>query len=272
MKICKRCDAEFPSWVKIDGKRRNLGNRSYCLECSPWGKHNTKTLTKDQGFKSDGCRNCGEATDGTHRSGWCKPCASRYDRERWVLKKILAVQYKGGECKKCGYNKHYSIMHFHHLDPSTKDYTWNKLRQKSWDDIKAELDKCSLLCSRCHGETHIEDHIYAALDLDGKTLEEIVAEGEFIFEHKPLKKIMAESLEKRLMVCPQCEKEFASKHCGGSYCSPDCSQLAQHRADRPSAEELQKMIDEMSWVAIGRKYKVSDNAIRKWARQYGLIE
>jgi len=27
----------------------------------------------------------------------------------------------------------------------------------------------------------------------------------------------------------------------------------------------------MSWVAIASKYGVSDNAVRKWARSYGLL-
>jgi uncharacterized protein YjcR len=30
-------------------------------------------------------------------------------------------------------------------------------------------------------------------------------------------------------------------------------------------------IEEMSWVDIGKKYGVSCNAVRKWARKYGLI-
>lgn len=41
--------------------------------------------------------------------------------------------------------------------------------------------------------------------------------------------------------------------------------------DRPSREDLAIMINTMSWVSIGRKYGVSDNAIRKWARSCGLL-
>jgi transposase-like protein len=26
----------------------------------------------------------------------------------------------------------------------------------------------------------------------------------------------------------------------------------------------------MPWCAVGRKYKVTDNAVRKWAKQYGV--
>lgn len=41
--------------------------------------------------------------------------------------------------------------------------------------------------------------------------------------------------------------------------------------NRPTKEELEEMIEEMSWVAIGRKYSVSDNAVRKWAKAYKII-
>jgi uncharacterized protein YjcR len=41
--------------------------------------------------------------------------------------------------------------------------------------------------------------------------------------------------------------------------------------NRPNKEELQKLIDNYSWVYIGKLYNVSDNAIRKWARNYKII-
>lgn len=41
--------------------------------------------------------------------------------------------------------------------------------------------------------------------------------------------------------------------------------------NRPDEESLKKMISEMSWCAIGRKYGVSDNAVRKWAKAYKII-
>jgi len=41
--------------------------------------------------------------------------------------------------------------------------------------------------------------------------------------------------------------------------------------ERPSREQLELDIASSSWVSIGRKYGVSDNAVRKWARKYGLI-
>lgn len=43
------------------------------------------------------------------------------------------------------------------------------------------------------------------------------------------------------------------------------------KVDRPSKPDLAKMIKIFSWCAIGRKYDVSDNAVRKWAKKYKLI-
>ena len=45
MKHCKNCRKEIPSWVVIDGISHGLSNRRFCLECSPFGKHNTVALS-----------------------------------------------------------------------------------------------------------------------------------------------------------------------------------------------------------------------------------
>ena len=42
----------------------------------------------------------------------------------------------------------------------------------------------------------------------------------------------------------------------------------RREVERPSCEQLLFEIEESSYVAVGRKYGVSDNAIRKWLAQY----
>ena len=37
-------------------------------------------------------------------------------------KKIELVEYKGGKCERCGYNKTIQALQFHHLDPKEKDF------------------------------------------------------------------------------------------------------------------------------------------------------
>lgn len=54
-------------------------------------------------------------------------------------------------------------------------------------------------------------------------------------------------------------------------CAAVESNAVRRKAIRPSREQLAEEISSMSWCAIGRKYGVSDNAVRKWARGYGLL-
>lgn len=67
--------------------------------------------------------------------------------------KQQAVNYKGGRCQSCGYNRCLMALQFHHLDPTQKDF---EISQASlpWDLIKQELDKCILVCANCHTEIH----------------------------------------------------------------------------------------------------------------------
>lgn len=67
--------------------------------------------------------------------------------------KILLVEYKGGKCCKCGYNKCIRALQFHHLDPNEKDFGIGGL-SVSLERLKKEVDKCILVCSNCHAEIH----------------------------------------------------------------------------------------------------------------------
>jgi uncharacterized protein YjcR len=42
--------------------------------------------------------------------------------------------------------------------------------------------------------------------------------------------------------------------------------------ERPSYEQLLEDKKEMSLVQIGKKYKVSDNCVRKWIRRYEFLK
>lgn len=67
--------------------------------------------------------------------------------------------------------------------------------------------------------------------------------------------------------CLVCQSPCSS---GLTYCSPACRAVGRRRVARPSKEQLGRELGTLSWVALGRKYGVSDNAVRKWAKRYGL--
>jgi len=79
--------------------------------------------------------------------------------------------------------------------------------------------------------------------------------------------------------CARCGRDFPPRYAAQRYCSRECGQHAtkpgSHRprpetrkVARPAYEQLQEDLAHMSWVAVGRKYGVSDNAVRKWIRWY----
>jgi predicted transcriptional regulator len=78
--------------------------------------------------------------------------ALAYKRSKSQYKQ-KCVDYLGGKCIICGYNKSLKALEFHHRDPSKKDFPISGIR-KSWDFTKKELNKCDLLCANCHREEH----------------------------------------------------------------------------------------------------------------------
>ena len=99
-------------------------------------------------------------------------------------------------------------------------------------------------------------------------------------------------LENLRMLCPNCNSQtdtFCSRGPSEKFKCPDCGNKKSKKAKlcfscsknkpkkvirkvkRPTKKQLEKMIEEMSWVAIGKKYGVSDNPVRKWAKAYEII-
>lgn len=68
--------------------------------------------------------------------------------------KLMAIEYKGGKCNICGYKKCVSALDLHHYKGVKKYNIGNKGYQRSWAEVKTELDKCILVCSNCHREIH----------------------------------------------------------------------------------------------------------------------
>ena len=88
-------------------------------------------------------------------STYCKDCTTIQTLNRMQKLKKLMVEYKGGCCVICGYNKYMGALEFHHLNPNEKDFNPSQMKKYTFDSrIKNELDKCILLCSNCHREIH----------------------------------------------------------------------------------------------------------------------
>ena len=75
------------------------------------------------------------------------------------------------------------------------------------------------------------------------------------------------------------EKKYYCTDCGieiskGSIRCPNCAKkqngLNNRLVDRPSREELKKLIRNLPFTQIGKQFNISDNSIRKWCDSYQL--
>ena len=113
-----------------------------------------KEKSKDKVIQRE-CKHHGVTEFGLEGRGYhrCRKC--RYEKtQRWYRsQKQKYLDYKGGKCERCGYNKCNAALEFHHLDPSKKEFRLSYSR-KGFEKVKKELDKCILVCANCHREIH----------------------------------------------------------------------------------------------------------------------
>lgn len=154
MPICNKCKKEFKNYVKINEISRNLCKRKYCLDCSPFGMHNTSKII--DGKEKYHCK-CGEIKPENfygHKKKICSKCHNEYTKGIGQEKRKKAILLMGGKCSICGYDKYYGCIDIHHIDPEQKDDKFKSLRGWSWNRILEEIKNCIPLCRNCHGEVH----------------------------------------------------------------------------------------------------------------------
>ncbi len=109
------------------------------------------------------------------------------------------------------------------------------------------FENLKILCPNCHAKTPT----YRGKNKKNKNSE--------------ITKIKKEKTKtKPVYNCSSCGVELAKK-CKTGLCH-SCYQKTQRKVERPLKEQLIREIEESSYLAVSRKYGVSDNAIRKWIK------
>lgn len=117
MKYCSGCKQFKPETEFTSNKRKKDGLQSWCRQCMI---ANVKANRKKENY-------------------------TRQRREKvWELKK---------PCQKCGDDRLY-LIHFHHINPSERDFPVSSFRKHSLEKCKQEVKKCVCLCANCHTEYH----------------------------------------------------------------------------------------------------------------------
>lgn len=167
---CRSCAAKFNN--KLHPKRKPEGSCKICKKListqSIFCSSECRAIyfkNKEPSERRKTCSFCGilkttENSFSKNNQSYCKKCNSIKTAIRSRKFKIKCVEYKGGKCEKCGYDKCNAALEFHHKDPEKKDFGIASQKTRSLNEkVKLELDKCDLLCSNCHREEH--ERLYA---------------------------------------------------------------------------------------------------------------
>lgn len=171
-------------------------------------------------------------------------------------RKQLLIDVMGGKCCLCGYNKCNAVLEFHHLNPQEKLYQLSSGNCHSLEQDLQEARKCILVCANCHREIH--NGFYNDVVLTTSYQKEL---GEQLLLEK-------EAKQYRPHYCIDCGIEINKN----STRCVKCEGKRRKKSNKKlvSREELKKLIRTESFVSIGAKYGVTDNAIRKWCDNYNL--
>lgn len=197
------------------------------------------------------CKRCGlsknsgefyRRRNGNDLSPYCKLCSKSQATERQRGLKLKAIEYLGGKCYVCGYDKCPAALEFHHRNPEQKDFEISKTNLTAWNSqITDELDKCVLLCANCHRETHWEEKEFSNL---------------------------SPKLAKKIHKCYECGNTKSSK---GVVCV-SCQSKKQEKIEWPSVETLIEMVKAANYSIVAKQLGVSDNAIRKRIKNHFPID
>lgn len=86
------------------------------------------------------------------KTGYCKPCKAKYDRDRKVVAKAEYHSYLSSlGCSACG-EKHPHCLEVHHLFKGAKRYGRSQAPCYNKEDL--ESGAATVLCSNCHSIFH----------------------------------------------------------------------------------------------------------------------
>jgi RNase P subunit RPR2 len=117
-------------------------------------------------MKSKKCVTCGAELSGKQRRFCSLPCKNadtnnrhqNYGRqqERGLDRKLQFLLEAGGCCGRCGYNRNFAALTWHHVEPAKKRFSLDirAMSNRSEDELRSEIKKCVVLCTNCHAELH----------------------------------------------------------------------------------------------------------------------
>lgn len=193
--------------------------------------------------------------------------------------RLIDEGYKQHTCEECGLSEwrgEHIALHLHHIDG---------------DRNNNKLENLQILCPNCHSQTHnyagkssgvsnynkvTDDQILRELKVDHSTIIGVLRRlglctkgnyGNRVKRVASENNISIQSINMRGIVntCSVCGKPITKDNVSG-LCVDHYNE--QRSTKRPPRDILLSELNSCSYVAVGKKYGVSDNAVRKWVKYY----
>ena len=184
-----------------------------------------------------------------------------------LRKRLIKEGLKEAKCECCGKTDWLGVpipLELHHINGIHTDN---------------RLQNLLVLCPNCHAMTdsHLDIKKLSVLiknqQIKGSKIQEsLLAKCHKTVVEKTIQNSSSQSKVLESKYCQYCGKELSKEQRRNKYCSLECAHKA-NGSKRPDMSILLEDFKELkSFVQVGKKYEVSDNAVRKWCSLYGILD
>lgn len=130
----------------------------------------------------------------------------------------------------------------------------NQLKNMPVEELTAKFTEPQRICKICNNHFNIRS-----------------ATQKYCNGCKPKIENYLKQNNERNFICLTCRSNFKSKESRPpKYCSYDCSHAGARKTERPTRDQLEKLIWEKPTIQIAKEYNVSDKAVEKWCKSYNI--
>lgn len=206
----------------------------------------------------------------------------QYKNTNSLKLRLIKENIKENKCEICGISGNSVSLELHHIDG---DHSNNK------------LSNLQILCPNCHSKTpnyrgknktktgdnrmyrHLKpsEYILSESEIKERRIQKLQYKRKYTAQkyrelHPNAKEYIPRNsqntISNKKQKCQYCGKIFYSRVIQ-KYCSQECAH--DYLSKRPSLLQLINDFKELkSFVQVGKKYNVTDNAVRKWCRLYKI--